>query len=98
VSKTVRTTVTLSEELLRATDRAVREGEAGSRNEFFGRALRHELDALERASIDAAFGSMADDPLYAAEAEELDQGFEGASWEALRAAEGSPPGSGEKGG
>jgi hypothetical protein len=46
-------------------------------------ALRRELDALERARIDDAFGRMSEDHLYQAEAVE----FDGASWEALRSAE-----------
>lgn len=87
MSKNVRTTVSLPEELLAATDRAVREGRARSRNELLSVALRRELAALERARIDEAFGSMVDDPLYGVEAEELAREFDGASWEALRAAE-----------
>ncbi len=42
-NQTVRTTLTIPAELLEATDRAVREGKAKSRNEFVARALRYEL-------------------------------------------------------
>ncbi len=87
MGKNIRTTVALPAELLEATDRAVREGKARSRNEFLSMALRRELQRLERARIDEAFGRMAEDPLYKAEAEELSEEFDGASWEALRATE-----------
>ena len=93
MGKNVRTTVSLPEELLEATDRAVREGKARSRNEFLSIALRHELAALEQARIDEAFGGMANDHLYREETEGLVGEFERASWEAFEAAEG-----GEKGG
>ncbi len=87
MGKNVRTTVALPAKLLEATDRAVREGKARSRNEFLSMALRRELDALERARIDEAFGHMSEDPLYKAEAEELAEELDGASWEALRSTE-----------
>ncbi len=83
MGRNVRTTVALPRELLEATDRAVREGRARSRNEFLSMALRRELAAIERARIDEAFGFMAEDPLYKAEAEELAGEFDAASWEAL---------------
>jgi Arc/MetJ-type ribon-helix-helix transcriptional regulator len=91
MSKNIRTTVALPEELLEAVDRAIKEGKASSRNEFLSAALRHELAALERARIDEAFGFMAEDPFYGTEAEELAGEFDRASWEALRAAEGDGP-------
>ena len=80
----VRTTVALPKELLEDVDRAVREGRARSRNELLGAALRREISAMERARIDEAFGQMAQDPAYGKEAETIAEGFEGASWEALR--------------
>lgn len=67
-------------------DRMVRKGKSRSRNEFLSMALRRELAAQERSQIDEAFGLMAPDPSHRAESEELAGGFEGASWEALRAA------------
>lgn len=81
---TVRTTVTLPQELLEATDRAVQEGQAKSRNELVARALRHELAALRRSAIDAAFAEMAEDRGYQAEAREILGEFEQADVEALR--------------
>jgi len=87
MGKAVRTTIALPAELLEATDRAVREGKARSRNEFLSMALRRELDVLERARIDEDFGYMSEDPLYRAEAEELAEEFDEASWEALRTTE-----------
>ena len=90
--KRVRTTVALPEDLLGAVDLAVREGRARSRNEFLSRALRRELADLERARIDEAFGAMAEDPFYRAEAEDLAGEFDRPSWEALRAVEGDVSG------
>lgn len=84
MGKYVRTTVALPAELLEATDRAVREGKATSRNEFLSTALRREL---ERTRIDEDFGHVSEDPLYRAEAEELAEEFDEASWEALRTTE-----------
>ena len=84
---TVRTTLTIPADILKAVDRAVRAGNARSRNEFVTTALRHELAAQERAAIDAAFAAMANDPLYQAEAAELTTAFATADWEALRLTE-----------
>jgi metal-responsive CopG/Arc/MetJ family transcriptional regulator len=85
--RTVRTTFTLPADLLEAMDRAVREGNARSRNELITTALRRELAAQERAAIDAAFAAMADDPVYHAEAREVATAFAAADWEAIRLAE-----------
>ena len=52
--KIVRTTLALPDDLLAATDQAVKEGKARSQNESVPVALRHELAALKRAEIDAA--------------------------------------------
>lgn len=87
VLRTVRTTFTLAADLLEAMDRAVREGNARSRNELITMALRRELAAQERAAIDAAFAAMADDPVYHAEAREVATAFAAADWEAIRLAE-----------
>jgi metal-responsive CopG/Arc/MetJ family transcriptional regulator len=87
VLRTVRTTFTLPADLLEAMDRAVREGNARSRNELITTALRRELAAQERAAIDAAFAAMADDPAYHAEAREVATAFAAADWEAIRLAE-----------
>jgi metal-responsive CopG/Arc/MetJ family transcriptional regulator len=85
--RTVRTTFTVPADLLEAMDRAVREGNARSRNELITMALRRELAAQERAAIDAAFAAMADDPVYHAEAREVATAFAAADWEAIRLAE-----------
>lgn len=88
---TVRTTVALPAELLAAADHAVQAGYARSRNELVAMALRRELAAQQRATIDAAFAAMAEDPLYQAEARELADTFAQADWEALGLAEGATP-------
>ncbi|PSB02425.1 CopG family transcriptional regulator [Merismopedia glauca CCAP 1448/3] len=81
---TVRTTLTLPSELLKDTDLAVSQGKAKSRNDFVAQALRHELAALRRAEIDAAFAPMADDAEYQAEALQIEAELATASWEALQ--------------
>lgn len=83
-SQTVRTTITLPAELLAATDKAVSEGKAKSRNEFVAQALLHELEALKRAEIDAALAEMAQDPEYQAQVLQMEAEFAVASWEALQ--------------
>jgi metal-responsive CopG/Arc/MetJ family transcriptional regulator len=86
---TVRTTLSLPADLLEAADQAVREGAAHSRNEFVAQALRHELAAQERARIDAAFASMAEDTDYLEEAVAITEHFATADWEAFNLGEGS---------
>jgi metal-responsive CopG/Arc/MetJ family transcriptional regulator len=81
--QTIRTTITIPEELLTAADRAVSQGKAKSRNEFVAQAILHELEALKRAEIDAALAEMAQDPAYQAEVLKMEAEFALASWEAL---------------
>jgi metal-responsive CopG/Arc/MetJ family transcriptional regulator len=83
----IRTTITLPQQLLDAVDQAVLEGKAKSRNELLATALRHELDALERAAIDAAFADMANDLDYQEEARRISDDFTHADWSAFRQAE-----------
>ncbi len=85
--QTVRTTLTLPYELVEATDKAISQGKAKSRNEFIAQALRHELAALKRAEIDAALAEMAQDPEYQAEVLKMETEFAAASWEALHLGE-----------
>ena len=84
---TVRTTLTLPAELLEATDRAVREGKAKSRNEFVALALRRELADLKKTEIDAAFAAMADDTEYQSEAMAIANELAKADWEAFQIGE-----------
>ncbi|MEC4817896.1 MAG: ribbon-helix-helix domain-containing protein [Scytonema sp. PMC 1069.18] len=86
-NQTVRTTLTLPSELLEATDKAVQEGKANSRNEFVAQALRRELAAIKRAEIDAALAEMAKDPEYQAEVLKMEAEFASAQWEALQVSE-----------
>lgn len=85
--QTIRTTLTLPYELVEATDKAISQGKAKSRNEFVAQALRHELAALKRAEIDAALAEMAQDPEYQAEVLKMETEFAAASWEALHLGE-----------
>jgi metal-responsive CopG/Arc/MetJ family transcriptional regulator len=85
--RTIRTTLTLPIELLEATDRAVSEGKAKSRNEFVARAIRNQLAVQKRAEIDAEFAQMANDAEYQAEVEIINQEFARSDWEALQLGE-----------
>ncbi|MTJ48246.1 ribbon-helix-helix domain-containing protein [Dolichospermum sp. UHCC 0259] len=86
-TETVRTTLTIPRELLEATDRAVLEGKAKSRNDFVAQALRRELALQKRSEIDAALAEMANDPDYQAEVLKLEVEFATAQWEALQLGE-----------
>ncbi|MBD2663903.1 hypothetical protein B6N60_05108 [Richelia sinica FACHB-800] len=86
-AETVRTTLTIPRELLEATDKAVLEGKAKSRNDFVVQALRRELAAQKREEIDAALAEMASDPDYQAEVLKLEVEFATAQWEALQLGE-----------
>ena len=86
-NSTIRTTLTLPVELLEATDRAISEGKAKSRNQFVARAIRNELAAQKRAEIDAEFAEMANDTEYQLEAEIINQEFAQSDWEALQLGE-----------
>ncbi len=85
--KIVRTTLALPDDLLAATDRAVKEGKARSRNEFVAIALRHELAALKHAEIDAAFALMGNDDRYKSVAVAIANEFSSADWEAFKLGE-----------
>jgi len=86
-TETVRTTLTIPRELLEATDKAVMEGKAKSRNDFVAQALRRELALQKRSEIDAALAEMANDPDYHAEVLKLELEFATAQWEALQLGE-----------
>ncbi len=83
----VRTTVAIPENLLKSVDAAVREGMAGSRNEFLTLALENQLAALRRRAMDAAFAETANDPIYRRETEQIAEEFRFADWEAFQIAE-----------
>ncbi|QMS91280.1 ribbon-helix-helix protein, CopG family [Nostoc edaphicum CCNP1411] len=82
--QTVRTTLTIPQDLLEATDKAVQAGKAKSRNEFVTRALRRELAVQKRVEIDAALAEMANDVEYQAEVLQMEAEFAPAQWEALK--------------
>lgn len=84
---TIEAKIRLPANLLEATDRAVNQGKAKSRDEFIMRAIRRELAALKRAEIDAALAEMARDPEYQAEVLQMEAEFATASWEAFKLAE-----------
>ena len=86
-TETVRTTLTIPRDLLEATDKAVMEGKAKSRNDFVAQALRRELALQKRSEIDAALAEMANDPDYQAEVLKLEVEFATAQWEALQLGE-----------
>jgi metal-responsive CopG/Arc/MetJ family transcriptional regulator len=87
MKRNIRTTIALPEELLEATDQAVSDGKARSRNELIASALRHELAALDRLEIDEAFEGMSDDQDYREQAVKTAREFASADWEALQQGE-----------
>ncbi|MCH8745129.1 MAG: ribbon-helix-helix protein, CopG family [Chloroflexi bacterium] len=85
--QTVRTTVTLPDQLLKAVDQAVEAGKAKSRNELIANALRRELAALRRLEIDSAFQEMSADQEYRDESLNLSEEFAEADSETLKQVE-----------
>ncbi|HWE60461.1 MAG TPA: ribbon-helix-helix domain-containing protein [Chloroflexota bacterium] len=84
---TVRTTVALPKDLLKAADHAVAEGIARSRNDLLAMALRQLLAAHQRTIIDAGFAGMGSDLDYLAESATLDAGLDRSSWQTFRQAD-----------
>jgi metal-responsive CopG/Arc/MetJ family transcriptional regulator len=86
-NSSTRTTIALPTALLAATDRAVIDGKAKSRNELIARAIHRELVLLRRAEIDADLADMAQDAEYQAEVLQMEAEFAVAQWEALQTVE-----------
>jgi metal-responsive CopG/Arc/MetJ family transcriptional regulator len=86
-STTTRTTIALPAALLAATDRAVTDGKAKSRNELIARAIQRELALMRRAEIDADLAQMGEDSEYQAEVLQMEAEFAIAQWEALQTIE-----------
>jgi metal-responsive CopG/Arc/MetJ family transcriptional regulator len=82
-----RTTIALPTALLAATDRALTEGKAKSRNELIARAIQRELALIRRAEIDTDLSQMAQDAEYQAEVLQMEAEFAVAQWEALQTIE-----------
>jgi len=82
-----RTTIALPEELLSGIDTIVASGRAATRNEFFAKAVRRELERIRREAVDREFEAMADDPVYQREAVEIAEDYVLPDWQALRVAE-----------
>ena len=85
--QTVRTTVNLPDQLLKAVDQAVEAGKAKSRNELIANALRRELAALRRLEIDSAFQEMSADQESRDESLNLSEEFAEADSETLNQVE-----------
>jgi metal-responsive CopG/Arc/MetJ family transcriptional regulator len=79
--------VAIPSELLAATDKAIQQGKAASRNELIAKALRRELKALERAEIDAQLTEMSNDADYQSVVLQMESELATAQWEALKLAE-----------
>ena len=86
-STSTRTTIALPTILLAATDRAVTDGKAKSRNELITRAIQRELALMRRAEIDADLSQMAQDGEYQAEVLQMEAEFAVAQREALQTIE-----------
>ena len=87
MSITVRMTLAISQDILNAVDQAVTRGQARSRSEFVANSLRHEIERITNAAIDAGFAAMAKDVDYQAEARQIADEFASADCEALQLAE-----------
>ncbi|WP_373546973.1 CopG family transcriptional regulator [Chamaesiphon sp.] len=74
-SANTRTTIALPIALLAATDRAVTDCKAKSRNELIARAIQRELALIRRAEIDADLLQMAQDDEYQAEVLQMEAEF-----------------------
>jgi metal-responsive CopG/Arc/MetJ family transcriptional regulator len=80
----VRTTIALPVHVLEGIDKAVKAGDARSRNELLTEAAERELKRLRREAIDRAFLGMADDAELQAENEQIMKEFEAADSETAR--------------
>ncbi len=81
--KTIRTTLTLPSELIKATDKIVKTGKVKSRNQFIAQAIQKELAYQRSIEIDSALAEMCQDTDYQTEILQMDSEFSSASWEAL---------------
>jgi metal-responsive CopG/Arc/MetJ family transcriptional regulator len=86
-STSTRTTISLPTALLAATDQAVTNSKAKSRNELISRAIQKELTLIRRAEIDADLSEMSQDAEYQAEVLQMEAEFAVAQWEALQTLE-----------
>lgn len=84
---TIRTTLTLPSELLKATDEIVKAGKAKSRNQFIAQAIEKELASQKRREIDSVLIEMTKDPDYKTQVLQMEAEFSCASWEALQTEE-----------
>ncbi len=79
----VSTTLVLPAELLKAADQAIEAGKADNLDELVTNALKHELAALRKTTIDAEFALMANDTEYQEEARQIMVEFAQADSEAF---------------
>jgi metal-responsive CopG/Arc/MetJ family transcriptional regulator len=79
--------VAIPSELLAATDKAIQQGKAKSRNDFMAKALRRELEAIKRTEIDAQLAEMVNDGDYQKDVLQMEAEFATAEWEAFKLAE-----------
>ena len=83
----IRTTITFPTDLIAEADRVVQSGDARSRNDLVVQALRRELDARERARIDAEFLAMADDAVFQAKDARMAEEMTSLEWDELKRSE-----------
>lgn len=82
-SHTVRTTLSLSADLIDRSQKWVDSGIIANRNALFVAAIERFLAELEREEIDRQFAAMADDEAYQQMNESLANEFAISDWEAL---------------
>jgi metal-responsive CopG/Arc/MetJ family transcriptional regulator len=81
---TIRTTLAIPEDILKATDNIISKGKVKSRNEFVTIALRNQLKVMEKADIDEQLKEMVMDEDYRQKVLKMEEEFACASWEALQ--------------
>lgn len=80
----IRTTLTIPENLLKATDEMVSKGKVKSRNEFITIALQNELKAIKTAEINEQLKEMAMEEEYHSEVLKMEAEFASSSSEAIK--------------
>ena len=78
---TIRTTLAIPEDILKATDNIISKGKVKSRSEFVTIALRNQLKVMEKAE---QLKEMVMDEDYRQKVLKMEEEFACASWEALQ--------------
>ena len=75
VSKSMRTTITIPNDLVEKVDLLIKQHDLSSRNQFIIEALELKVGEIENRAIDREFALMANDMQYQSESLQLEQEF-----------------------